>query len=244
MNTPADDIAPAPGVRGAQSAGHVAIALTVALLGFLLATQLRAQQGLADRLKIERESDLGQILGELTARNDQLLEQIVDLRVRLAGSTGSEMQERVLEDEAAKQLAALRIMLGTVPVTGPGIQINVRDPQGTVGPEVLLDAVQELRDAGAEAIAIGDVRVVVSTSFSGEPGAVRVAGRVIAPPYEIAAIGAPGTLSEAMRIPGGVVDSIGAHEGATVRIAEHRSVNILSVSKSPSFTYARPRQRR
>ena len=44
---------------------------TLALLGFLLATQLRSQQGLAQRLSIERESDLGQILTQLTGTKPQ-----------------------------------------------------------------------------------------------------------------------------------------------------------------------------
>ena len=48
-----------------RTRGQIAIALTLALLGFLLATQLRSQQGLAQRLSIERESDLGQILSEI-----------------------------------------------------------------------------------------------------------------------------------------------------------------------------------
>ncbi|HEV2686346.1 MAG TPA: hypothetical protein VGW79_06880, partial [Actinomycetota bacterium] len=58
--------------RRARARGQIAIALTLALLGFLLATQLRSQQGLAVRLSIEKESDLGQILTELTDRSDQL----------------------------------------------------------------------------------------------------------------------------------------------------------------------------
>lgn len=243
---------PAPDTR-ARSAGalprlhlrgHVAIAVTVALLGFLLAIQLRSQQGLADRLAVEREEDLGQILTELTARSDRLLEEIVDLRVRLAQTSGSEERERALVDAAREQLRALQVLLGVVPVRGPGIAMTVADPESTVGPDVLLDAVQELRDAGAEAIEVNGVRVVVSTAFSGEPGALTAGGSRLTAPYAIEAIGAPTVLAEAMRIPGGVVDALAARQGASVRIEEGSSVSILSVSTLPAFRHATPSPRR
>jgi len=224
--------------------GQVAIALTVALLGFLLATQLRAHQGLADRLRIERESDLGQILTQLTARNDQLVEDILELRVKLAATAGTQAQERELEEDARARLVALQVMLGIIPVSGEGIELTIIDPEGTIGPEIALDTIQELRDAGAEALEVGGVRVVVSTPVGGEPGKVRVGNAVLSPPYRIVAIGSAQTLAEAMRIPGGVVSAIGARSGASVRIDERKSVSILSVSRAPTFVHARPADRR
>ncbi|MFA5889455.1 MAG: DUF881 domain-containing protein [Actinomycetota bacterium] len=234
-----------PSAGGATaSRGHVVIAITVAILGFLLATQLRAQQDLPERLKIERESDLGQILAQLTTRNDLLEEEILNLRVRLADVSGSAEQRRALLDEATARMNALRVMLGIAAVKGPGIVMTVEDPQGTVGPEVLLDAVQELRDAGAEAIEVGMVRVVAATSFAGNPGEITVGSRSLTPPYVVRAVGASATLAEAMRIPGGFQDSLTARAGASVRILRSSSVSILSTSTTPAFTYAQPRARR
>lgn len=230
------------GMQVVRARGQVAIALTVAALGFLLATQLRAQQGLAQRLQIERESDLGQILSELSARNDQLVQQISDLRVQLATSAGSQAQQKVLEDEARAQVNALRIMLGLVPVRGAGITLTVSDPQRTIGADIVLDAVQELRDAGAEAIEVGGVRVAVSTSFGGRAGAVTVDGRALGRSFTIAAIGAPDTLAEAMRIPGGVSDTISTRAGASVHISRSQAIVIRTVRSTPTFTYARPRR--
>jgi uncharacterized protein YlxW (UPF0749 family) len=227
-----------------RSRGQVAIALTLALLGFLLATQLRSQQGLTQRLSIERESDLGQILTQLTDRSDQLKSEIVDIRVRLAQASGTEAQQRALIGDARQQLQALQILLGLVPVKGSGIEMVFNDPQGTVGPDVLLDAVQELRDAGAEAIEISGVRIVASTSFEGSARAIVISRQAVRAPYTVLAIGDPSTLAEAMRIPGGVVDSLAAHAGASVRITEKASIGILHVSALPEFVHARPRARR
>jgi len=228
----------------ARTRGQIAIALTLALLGFLLATQLRSQQGLAQRLSIEKESDLGQILTELTARSDQISSEIVDLRVKVAQASGTEAQQRALVVDARQQLEAVQILLGLVPVKGPGILMIFNDPKTTLGPDVLLDTVQELRDAGAESIEISGVRIVASTAFTGTPGALRIGATPVSSPYEVTAIGPASTLAEAMRIPGGVVDSLAADQGASVRITEEGSVSILHVSALPKFVHARPTTRR
>jgi uncharacterized protein YlxW (UPF0749 family) len=219
---------------------HVALAVVTALLGFMLATQYQAREGLKSRLAGEREEDLAQILSNLATSSDQIQDEIVELRVRLQTARGSAQQEQVLLDAARAQLNSLRILLGLVAAHGPGIVTTVGDPSGTVGPEVLLDLVQELRDAGAEAIDVNGVRVVGSTSFAGEPGALTVSGAKISSPYQITAIGAADTLAEALRIPGGVVDSVNSRQGATIVIQPRPDVRIASLRPAPRFTYASP----
>jgi uncharacterized protein YlxW (UPF0749 family) len=218
--------------------------LTLALLGFLLATQLRSQQGLTQRLQIERESDLGEILTELTDRSDQLSSEILDLQARLAQTSGTQAARDALLKDARQQLQSLRMLLGLIPVKGSGIVMTFDDPRSTIGPDVLLDAVEELRDAGAEAIDVNGVRVVAATSFTGDAGAVVVGKTKVTAPYVVRAIGSASTMAEAMRIPGGVVDSLAAHSGASVRISQSGSVNISSVGVVPQFGYARPLTRR
>lgn len=235
--------APAQSAR-ARSAGQAAIAIAVALLGFLLAIQLRSQEDLAGRLAVEREADLGQLLSQLTSRSDQLLADIVDLQARLGQSTDSAEQAEALLESARLEFGSLQVLLGIVPVEGEGITMTVEDPERTLGPDVLLDTVQELRDAGAEAIDISGVRVVARTAFTGHGGDLSVGGIRVAAPYVIKAIGASPTLAEAMRIPGGVVDAITSLPGASVRIEERSSVSILSVAPAPTFTHARPQPRR
>jgi uncharacterized protein YlxW (UPF0749 family) len=224
--------------------GQIAIALTLALLGFLLATQLRSQQGLTQRLSIERESDLGEILTELTDRSDQLSSEILDLQARLAQTSGTQAARDALLKDARRQLQSLQILLGLVPVEGTGIVMTFQDPRSTISPDVFLDTVEELRDAGAEAIEVNGIRVVGSTAFTGSAGELLVGNQRVVAPYVLRAIGSSSTLAEAMRIPGGVVDSLAAHPGASVRISQSGSVNIVSVGAMPRFGYARPLTRR
>lgn len=221
--------------------GKIALALAVALLGFLLATQFRASEDLQGRLALEREEDLAQLLGNLQQRSDDLIEETIALRIELARAASSEDQERVLVDNATRQLADLRMLLGLVKARGPGLKLSIDDPEGTLGADVLVDAVQELRDAGAEAIEVNGVRVVASTAFSGSPGSLRV-DRTFAlqAPYDIIAIGDPQTMAEAMRIPGGVVQTVEAQPGATIELTERTALIISSLHPAPRFSYATP----
>ncbi|HVL88624.1 MAG TPA: DUF881 domain-containing protein [Actinomycetota bacterium] len=232
---------PRPRVPAVPRPGQIALALAVALLGFLLATQFRASEDLQGRLAGEREEDLALLLANLQQRSDALIEETVALRIELARAASSQDQERVLAENAARQLADLRMLLGLVKARGPGIEIVVADPEATVAADTLVDTVQELRDAGAEAIEINGVRVVAETSFSGSPGSIRVnRATSLRAPYQIRAIGHPQTMAEAMRIPGGVVDAVTARPAATIDITEHESMVIASLHPAPRFSYATP----
>lgn len=223
-----------------RRAGQVALALVVGLVGFLLVTQYQSRRDLETRLASERESDLAQLLSDLSARSDQLQGEIVELRVRLAAAATSSEREAVLLDAARLELQSVQIMLGLVPVAGEGIEVLVEDPDGVLGPEVLLDAVQELRDAGAEAIDVGGVRVVASTSFTGSPGALEVDGAAVRTPIRILAIGAGDTLAQALRIPGGVEEEIRQRGRAAMTITARPRIMIVSLHPQPSFSYATP----
>ena len=54
----------------------------------------------------------------------------------------------------------LGILAGTKPAEGPGISLRIDDPRSQVDAAQVLDTIEELRDAGAEAIQLGNVRVM------------------------------------------------------------------------------------
>ena len=104
---------------------------------------------------------------------------------------------------------------------------------------MILDAIQELRDAGAEAIQIGDQRVVASTWFSQTDAGISVSGTELRPPYIIRAIGDGNTLAGAMEIPGGVSATVRRAGGETdVQIRDELDVDALLTLTPPQ--YAQP----
>ena len=130
--------------------GVVAIAL-IAVLGVAIAAQVRGASS-GDSLDSARPADLLAVLDNLNRREAALRQEIADLQASLA-SLETDGSDAALA-EARARLAALSIQVGTVPATGPGVSMRLTDSSRQVGPEVLLDAVQELRAAGAEAIQI------------------------------------------------------------------------------------------
>ena len=70
------------------------------------------------------------------------------------------------QSAAAERLEDLEILAGTIPATGRGVRITISDPEGSVSTSMVLGVIQELRNAGAEVLQIGPVRVVASTSIT------------------------------------------------------------------------------
>ena len=108
----------------------------------------------------------------------------------------------------------------------------------------MLDVINELRAAGAEAIEInaGDqaVRVGVDTWVVGNAGALAIDGLTLSPPYSVLAIGDPPTLAAAMNIPGGAVDSVERVGGTmTVQPVRPRRHHHLAATETAPIRSAR-----
>ena len=84
----------------------------------------------------------------------------------------------------------------------------------------MLEAVEELRGAGAEAMQIAGasgpaVRIVASTYFADGAGGLVVDGQTLPAPYTLTVIGPAATMQTALMIPGGVADAV-ARDGGTL----------------------------
>ncbi|TFV62417.1 DUF881 domain-containing protein [Geodermatophilus sp. DF01-2] len=214
------------------------IGVLTLLLGFAFAVQVRTT-GTGEDYSAAREEDLVRILDDLDAREDRLREQIADQRAALRELNSSDSQAEAALQEARERAEALGILNGTVAAEGPGLVMTIYDPEGQVRVADLLDAVQELRGAGAETMQIDGVRVGVSTAITGEPGALRVDGVAVSSPYEILVIGSPQDLQTAMNIPGGVVDRVG-RQGGSVEIEQSRRVVVDALRQLDRPQYAQP----
>ena len=235
---PAAGASPARPRRRRDPLAAALIGVLTLLLGFAFAVQVRTT-GTGEDYASLREEDLVRILDELDAREDRLRGQLADQRAVLRDLNSSDSQSEAAVQDARERAEALGILNGTVAAQGPGLVMTVRDPEGRLRVADLLDAVQELRGAGAETMQIDGVRVGVSTAVTGEPGQLRVDGTAIDSPYEIRAIGSPQDLATAMNIPGGVVDQIG-RQGGTVDIEQSDAVVVDALRPLDRPQYAQP----
>jgi uncharacterized protein YlxW (UPF0749 family) len=222
--------------------GQVGIALLVGLAGFAAAVQVRADD--EDLLNRARRGDLFLILDGLTARGDQLEEQIAALEAdRRELLSGADSEEAAL-DQTAALAQQLAVLAGTVEATGPGVVVTILDPAGEVDARTMYSSVQELRSAGAEAIEVSgadgaQVRVVASTYFIDDGEGIEVDGVHLEPPYRFTAIGDPETLAEATEFPQGVIDSI-TGDGGMASVTQHDELVVDVVHDATPPQYASP----
>lgn len=228
-----------------MSPATVVILVLLALLGFTLVEQLRTTST-DPTTSAARQEDLVRILYDLDAREDRLRQDIAALEKSQRQLRSGEQGRQVALEEAARRADELGILAGTLPARGPGLTVRF-EPGGeaAISAVRVLDAVQELRGAGAEAMQIsgGDratVRIVASTFFlDGENGSLVVGGRRLTGPYTITVIGDPATMRTALKIPGGVVATV-AGDGGTVIVEDREVVEVSALHAPIELEHARP----
>lgn len=204
----------------------VVVAVAMAIVGFGLATVIEGEQR-EDVLATARTEDLIRILNDLSAREQRLESERRELDLT-AERLRAGNPEAALAD-AQSRVDALEILAGTVPVAGPGVRVVITDPNGVVDSSILLDAIQELRDAGAEAISVGSARVVASTWLDDSTRGIIVDGQLVTFPITILAIGDPAGLATALDIPGGVSDTVRTVNGR-ITINQASSLTIDAIA--------------
>jgi uncharacterized protein YlxW (UPF0749 family) len=181
-----------------------AVTAVAFVLGILLVMQLRAQNS-AGGLEQLSAADLTVLIANLNDRNGQLRNEVTRLEADLRGLEASGASGAGNVDQLRSELTRLRLWAGTDPIAGRGVVVAVHGP---IPADALNDLLDELRLAGAEAIAIDDVRVVAGTTASGTPGRLVVEGVGLAPDFEVTAIGSPPALQAILDRPGGIVSRI------------------------------------
>jgi uncharacterized protein YlxW (UPF0749 family) len=218
---------------------QVVVAVLLAIVGFAAMTQVHANQQ-DDTFQGRRDQDLIDILNGLAGTSQRAQAEITRLentRAELLSNTSA--RDAALE-QAREQADTLEILAGTVPVTGPGIRITIEEVDGPVDIDSMLDTVQELRTAGAEAMQFnGEVRVVAETSFEDGVGGIEVDGQRLQAPYVIDVIGEPATLSGGLVFAQGPIDQL-EDDGATVDVVELQSLDIQSVVTAARPQFADP----
>lgn len=172
-------------------------------------------------------------MDEVTQRNEQLTEERTQLRRDLAALSSGSGDRQVAEDYA--QLQA--ILAGTVPVEGPGVVLTVTEGDQPVDAQRMVHMLEEMRNAGAEAIAVSGQRLTASSAFVDTVDGLEVNGEPISAPYEWRVIGSAETLAVALDIPGGAMASM-RNIGATVDLVERDLVQITAVRDVTAPEYA------
>src|ERR671937_804166 len=138
------------------NAGAIWLTVVALFLGLAAATQFRSQDVYSRSLNLETPSSLTTLIANLSETNNELRNEIFDLRRDVSEAQDSISSGRGTLTEAERQIAQLRVFSAETPVSGPGIAVRV---DGAFDERALSDLVNELRNAGAEAISVNEMRV-------------------------------------------------------------------------------------
>ncbi|WP_084729722.1 DUF881 domain-containing protein [Streptacidiphilus neutrinimicus] len=246
---PSPEAEPGPALTGRQrlaaalwpprvNRAQLVVALLLFALGPGVAFQVRANTT-QNQIRGARQDDLVRILDEVDARQQRLDQERTQLQQSLTQLQTSSNQAKEAQAQTQLKEQQLGVLAGTVAATGPGVTLTIKDPGGNVQAAMLLNTLEELRAAGAEAVQINNVRVVAGTWFSdANRGTVTISGTTVSEPYVFTAIGNPQDLDTALNIPGGVVQSVASDKGtATVKRSQSLDVTALIPLSTPDYAH-------
>ena len=183
--------------------GSIATAIVALFLGVLAVTQVRTQDVYTRSLELETPASLTTLIANVAERNNALREEIFDLRLRTENAREDAASGKGTLAEAQRQLAQLQVFAARTTVKGQGISVHV---DGAFDDKALSDLVNELRNAGAEAIAINGARISPRSWFGLAPDrTITVDSRAMRGPWTVSAVGAPEVMYVAMTRTGGII---------------------------------------
>jgi uncharacterized protein YlxW (UPF0749 family) len=208
---------------------QLVVAALLAVLGFAFVVQVR-DTAANDTYAGLRESELVEVLDGLTGTAERARREVDRLEARRDELANENQARFAALDEAEQRVRTLNIIAGLVPVTGPGIRMTINESSTRVNVGSLLDTVQELRTAGAEAMELNDsIRLGADSSFDNGVGGIEVDGQLLEPPYVLEVIGDPHVLRTALEFSTGPIETLETYDGATVDVEELEAVQITSV---------------
>ena len=215
--------------------GRIAVTLVLVLLGFLGVIQWKSQAA-NDGLNGQ---ELGELVANLTTRNNQLRDEIRILErqkesVASAVERGGSSAVQIRSD-----LSRILGWSGALGVTGTGIRVTV---DGPLPGDAVEELINELRNAGAEAISIGTIRVVPGVVVNGPAGTLVVTGSPLADPLELLAIGQQETLSGSLTRAGGPIAQFAArYPNVTITVNTADKLSLPPTDRDLGPKLGRPR---
>jgi uncharacterized protein YlxW (UPF0749 family) len=221
------------------SRGQLVVGVLLAALGFAAITQVRTNNT-DNSFAGYRESDLVDVLSGLAVTQQKAQTQINQLEGNRRQLEQNKRDQTAALEAAQRQAEELSILAGVVPATGPGIRVTVTEGPRPIDVDSVLDTIEELRSAGAEAMQVnGQVRLVAQSAVESAPGGLRIDGKLLTSPYVLDAIGDPHTLQGALSLVDGPIAQF-QDAGATVQVDPEKALDITAVRKPTTSQFAQP----
>jgi uncharacterized protein YlxW (UPF0749 family) len=210
-----------------------AVALTI---GILLVGQLRSQARPIELSSLTAQ-ELSTLIETLRARNVDYTDALADLREQIRDYERAEVEGRSNLELTSELLDRYSAFGGLVGVVGQGIVIQI---DGSYDASAINDLIHELRNAGAEAIAVDDVRITAASVAVLGTSTVDIDGVSLAQIVEIHAIGSPEGLRSAIERPGGILTVLEQSVDARFTIETREDLRLPATGRDLSPQAAQP----
>lgn len=220
---------------------HIAMRLVVCLLCAVVGMAAIIQhKNIQSSYASLSENELVRLLDETNQQMSLLENQKTQLSNQLESIQSAADQRAQLQKIENENKTTQDILAGTLPATGPGVRITIRQGSSHIDAGTLFNLIEELRNAGAEVIQVNNVRVVTSTYFENTHDGVDCDGSELHSPYVFQAIGDQEALTNSINIAGGVGSRLRVQYGASVSIEKKDALKITKIRQPKKFTYAQP----
>jgi uncharacterized protein YlxW (UPF0749 family) len=206
------------------------------LIGALLVGQLRSQARPIELSSLSAQ-ELSALIETLAARNVELSDGLGNLREQIRDYERAEVDGQSIQEIGEEDLARIQAFGGLRAVEGQGILIRA---EGSFDPKAVNDLIYELRNGGAEAISVDDIRITASSVAVLGLSAIEIDGVPIDRVFEIRAIGSPDGLASAMGRPGGIMLLLQQSISARFEITERENLTVPASERDLTPQAARP----
>lgn len=229
-----------------------AIAIVCMLLSFFVTIQAKSivLNDTSNKLTINRAEDLQIELSREQQKNEELYAELLKYREDLDQYSKQADEAGGYSKILAERLEEVSILAGLTDVYGQGVEIVLKDSKMInndgldennflIHDEDLLRLINELRDAGAEAISINGERILATSEIRCSGSTVSVNNTRYSAPYKIKAIGSSEDMKNALTMRQGVVDILNEW-GIEVEITQKENITIEAYNGVISHKYAKP----
>ncbi|HEX3026426.1 MAG TPA: DUF881 domain-containing protein [Clostridia bacterium] len=227
--------------------GQSVLLLICFILGFGLTIQIKSVYQLnsgAASNDIKRAEDLQKRVSELGQKNKDLYNQVEKLQSALDDYRAKAAKSGSYADTLNKQLQDAEILAGLADVHGKGVIVTLDDAEQSASTNAfvvhdsdILQVLNELRDAGAEALSINDERILSTSEVRCAGNTISVNDNRYSAPFVIKAIGNPDKLRSAIMMKDGIADVLGQW-GIKVNVESSDGLYIKAYEGMPKYQYA------
>lgn len=218
----------------------IIIGIMCVALTFAICAQLKTIQGDATIGQTQEEAKLRDEVFRWKERYDSINRDLEDSEKVLENHRTKASKSNNESANVEAELKFANNLLGLTELSGRGVMVTLDDNK-TVTLDVLnistylvhqddiIQIVNELRNAGAEAISINGQRIISTTGVVCDGNVIKINDTKIGAPYVIRAIGFPEALDGALSRPGGYLQLLN-RDGVVTKVEKSNNITIPKYS--------------